>query len=129
VQFHPTMRQRIARADEEDYKRVAAFIDRLEENDVTYQIIKYGTSLRARMDNLWLSQCYSCKGFSVWVKDQIVYPVTDTAIIAHEEMPADVKADFDEAASIVDKSPRGATALLRLAEANSGARWKRREYQ
>jgi hypothetical protein len=30
-------------------------------------------------------------------------------------MPADVRVDFLEAASIVDQSPRGAAALLRLA--------------
>src|SRR5262249_8426724 len=33
----------------------------------------------------------------------------------HEDMPPDVRTDFVEAAEIVDKSPRGAAALLRLA--------------
>jgi hypothetical protein len=34
--------------------------------------------------------------------------------VAHEEMSPSIRADFEEAASIVAKSPRGAAALLRL---------------
>jgi|SRR5579863_6848233 len=45
----------------------------------------------------------------------MVYPDSGTAPFPHDEMPADVKPDFEEARSIVTKSPRGAAALLRLA--------------
>ena len=69
----------------------------------------------AELVNVSLSQCFSCDGFSIWVKDKLMYPATETAFIAHEEMPEAVKDDFNEAASIVDKSARGAAALLRLA--------------
>jgi hypothetical protein len=67
------------------------------------------------LSNLNLTQCFSCKRFSVWVFDKIVWPATSSIVTPHEDMPADVRADFLEAAAIVDTSPRGAAALLRLA--------------
>jgi hypothetical protein len=44
-----------------------------------------------------------------------VYPQKNSEITAHDDMPGDVRDDFNEAALIVDQSPRGAAALLRLA--------------
>jgi hypothetical protein len=67
------------------------------------------------MVNLTLSQCHSCKGFTVWIKDGIMFPSHEVAIFPHDDMPADVKPDFIEAVEIVNKSPRSAAALLRLA--------------
>jgi len=66
------------------------------------------------MLNLTLSVCFSCNGFAIWLQDRLIYPASTSAIAAHEEMPDAIKEDFNEAASIVDKSPRGAAALLRL---------------
>jgi hypothetical protein len=67
------------------------------------------------LTNLNVTQCFSCKRFSAWVFDKIVWPATSSVVIPHEDMPADVKLDFLEAAAIIDVSPRGAAALLRLA--------------
>jgi Domain of unknown function (DUF4145) len=64
--------------------------------------------------NLNVTQCFSCKRNAVWVFDKIVWPATSSIVTPHEDMPADVRADFLEAAAIVDISPRGAAALLRL---------------
>ena len=66
------------------------------------------------MANCALSQCYSCKGFAVWIEGGLVYPAHRFAVEPHEAMPANIKTDFVEAASIMDTSPRGAAALLRL---------------
>lgn len=59
--------------------------------------------------------CQHCKRPSVWVVDRMVYPDVSTAPRANPEMPEDVLALYNEAASITVKSPRGAAALLRLA--------------
>ena len=88
-------------------------IERLRDNDVTWMASSQ-SGLSIEMANLNLSTCFSCKGTAVWVKDRIAYPETKSTIAATEEMPAPVRKDFEEAASIVDKSPRGAAALLRL---------------
>lgn len=45
----------------------------------------------------------------------MIFPHQSTAPMPSEDMPMSVKADYMEARSIVDDSPRAATALLRLA--------------
>ncbi len=64
--------------------------------------------------NLSVSECYSCHAFAVWVADNLLYPQAIQVMVPNEDMPADVRADFVEAASILEQSPRGAAALLRL---------------
>jgi len=60
-------------------------------------------------------ECFHCKRFTVWVDDKMVYPSSGTAPLANADMPDDIKRDYDEARSILELSPRGAAALLRLA--------------
>ena len=74
-----------------------------------------GATVPMAIGNLNLSNCFSCKNFSVWLADELINPTRKTKVEPHEEMPPNVKADFLEAASIVDLSPRGAAASLRLA--------------
>jgi hypothetical protein len=59
--------------------------------------------------------CYSCSELSVWHADSLIFPVQEFEMTPNEDMPPDVKLDFIEACGIVDKSARGAAALLRLA--------------
>lgn len=65
--------------------------------------------------NLNISSCYACEEIAVWVADRLVHPPTGTAPAANDDLPADVRADYDEASRILSLSPRGAAALLRLA--------------
>jgi hypothetical protein len=64
--------------------------------------------------NLHLTQCYNCKKLAVWVHDRLLFPPTKPGILPNPDLPDDVVADFEEARGIVDSSPRGAAALLRL---------------
>jgi hypothetical protein len=100
--------------DEKTRERFRAFVERLEEHSLTYHVTFGGKTCYWDMANLVLSRCYSCDGFAIWLEDRLLYPAKESAIAPHEEMPEAIKADFNEAASIVDKSPRGAAALLRL---------------
>jgi Domain of unknown function (DUF4145) len=63
--------------------------------------------------NLNLSRCFSCGDIAVWLGSN-VFPRKNFEILINEDMPPDAKADFEEATAIVDASPRGAAALLRL---------------
>jgi Domain of unknown function (DUF4145) len=60
-------------------------------------------------------QCSCCDKYSIWVNGNMVYPDGSHAPPPTLDMPWDVKQDYQEAASIVRRSPRAAAALLRLA--------------
>jgi hypothetical protein len=100
-------------------------IKSLEERDAKHaELIKHlegYVSLGARVPesgnwvrNLNLSQCFSCNDFSLWLYNVIVFPREELLFVANEDMPGNIVPLFKEAASIVNSSPRGATALLRL---------------
>ena len=65
--------------------------------------------------NLFVSECTKCKRLAVWAHDRVLYPRTSAAPPANDDLPGDVRADYEEAAMIMDDSPRAAAALLRLA--------------
>ena len=72
--------------------------------------------------------CAHCEEYSLWRvtrtnfdgfqysadEGEMLYPDFGSAPLPAEDMPEDVKKDYEEAAQIFAKSPRGAAALLRL---------------
>ena len=50
-----------------------------------------------------------------WVFDQTVWPRQGIAPLPNPDTPEDIRRDYEEASTILDLSPRGAAALLRLA--------------
>ena len=73
-----------------------------------------GTYSKIQVDNLHLSKCYNCKKIAVWVHDRLLFPLAKLGVAPNTDLPDSVLADFEEARGIVDASPRGAAALLRL---------------
>lgn len=65
--------------------------------------------------NLNVSRCCCCDQISVWVYDKMIWPVRGSAPQPNSDLPDDIKRDYNEASAILDISPRGAAALLRLA--------------
>ena len=64
---------------------------------------------------LSVSTCEKCSNFTLWIDGNIIYPVSGKAPLPLEDMPEETKKEFLEARSILDASPRSATALLRSA--------------
>ena len=81
-----------------------------------------------RPTSFYCAQCSRCTEITMWrnaseqtfppgsiPKDgELVYPDHRITALPDEAMPEDVKKDYEEAASIFSRSPRGAAALLRL---------------
>jgi hypothetical protein len=51
----------------------------------------------------------------MWFKEKMVVPDSSAAPPPAQDMPDDVKEDYDEARSVLSRSPRSSSALLRLA--------------
>jgi len=60
-------------------------------------------------------RCEHCKKFSIWHEWKMIYPELSGVESPNSDLSADIQKDYQEAASILQKSPRGAAALLRLA--------------
>lgn len=90
------------------------FFERKLTKEVFFEIHENTSYLRGEVINLYLSTCFSCERVAVWIADRLVHPENTSSIHPNDEMPDEIRPDFLEAASIVDRSPRGAAALLRL---------------
>lgn len=65
--------------------------------------------------NVNVSECFNCRRDSIWIYDKLLYPHKGEVQPANSDMPDDIRRDYDEAGAILDQSPRGAAALIRLA--------------
>ena len=61
-----------------------------------------------------VSKCEHCNQPAIWHQDKMVYPDRGPAPAPNTEMPEEIKTNYEEASSILTRSPRGAAALLRL---------------
>jgi hypothetical protein len=93
---------------------VLKYFEKLAQRKVFFEEKDKSQYLHAQLMNIHVSKCYSRDGISIWRADELIYPLNMVVIEPNEGMPPDVKADFLEANEILDKSSRGAAALLRL---------------
>lgn len=68
-----------------------------------------------KLPDFTIAKCRHCEQPNIWLSDKMVYPLTGNVEMANSDLPDDIKNDYDEAKNIVNISPRGAAALLRLA--------------
>lgn len=110
----PAAIEKIEKDGNIESRTVVSFFKRIIAKEVFVDNHSESTYLKAELINLHISRCYSCEKYAIWIADILIYPPQPTEIQPDAEMPEDIRMDFLEAASIVDKSPRGAAALLRL---------------
>ena len=71
-----------------------------------------GWELQHNMD---VGKCDYCSKITIWLKDEMIYPSKPSVPISNEDLNSEIKKDYNEAAEIIEKSPKAAAALLRLA--------------
>jgi hypothetical protein len=71
-----------------------------------YSIEEFSKFMRA--------QCTHCNQYTLWHFQKMIFPEDSGVRPPNLDLKDDIKEDYLEAKDIVNKSPRGATALLRL---------------
>lgn len=75
----------------------------------------YSTAVNySYLDNTDICFCSHCGRYSIWNEEVMIYPDFQGIELPNEDLNEEVKIDYLEASSILQKSPRGAAALLRL---------------
>jgi hypothetical protein len=67
-----------------------------------------------RFDDLKFTHCEGCGKRSIWHNGKMVYPDATGITPSNTDLSEEIQADYNEAASILNRSPRGSAALLRL---------------
>jgi len=103
--------------DRNDKDNLLQNLDRIDSGHLLLQAIAHPIRKSFRYDilNLHLSECYRCDRVAVWVHNRLLFPAAQAGPRPNEDMPAEVRNDYEEARGILNQSPRGAAALLRLA--------------
>lgn len=73
----------------------------------------YGTQIEDK--RFMVSHCEHCRFPTIWYGKTIIFPLNLSAEPPNEDLPDDIIEDYNEAREILNLSPRGAAALLRLA--------------
>ncbi len=94
--------------DDYSQERVVKFLKEIDNSFKSnfYKFVPNGFSV---------ATCSSCNEFTLWVSEDIVYPKKTTLPPPNVDLTEDIKALYLEASSILIDSPKGSTALLRLA--------------
>lgn len=80
------------------------------------EILKNGHTFNEKLNQNWhISKCEHCGGFIIWLGEKIIFPESISVDKPNNDLQEDIQVDYLEAAKILNKSPRGASALLRLA--------------
>ena len=95
-------------------EHIAQYVTKAASGQVFLEPNPQGTYVSNAVKNLWTSRCYNCDRLAVWQYDKMISPFERHAPEPNPDLPDDVRIDYEEASTILDRSPRGATALLRL---------------
>lgn len=102
--------------EEEERQRHEKFVEHLRVDATGRVTLRYvrNKSVEYELANLFISRCRSCGDPSLWRHSVLLHPHVRYEVEPSPDLPDDARQDFEEARTILDLSPRGAAALLRL---------------
>lgn len=105
------------------YYEYRSGVDDYQQNAIKGFISTVGREIKSGLKNFIpssfsISTCASCNDISLWVNRRIVYPNSNSITPPNEDLDADIQSLYNEASNIFNASPKGSTALLRLALQN-----------
>jgi len=65
--------------------------------------------------NMNVGMCDYCSKLTIWLGKDMIFPSKPNIPLPNDDLDSEIKKDYNEAAEIVEKSPKAAAALLRLA--------------
>jgi DNA-directed RNA polymerase subunit N (RpoN/RPB10) len=105
----------LLRKDKQTSTDDITFYQRWLSGDVCLRKFEEGDYFHLGVFNINLSRCFSCGKFAVWIHDRLAFPAPIEGPSANPDLPENVRVDYEEAGRILNLSPRGSAALLRLA--------------
>lgn len=101
--------------EQEDVRdKLINFVERMRPGDPFIEKDKSSIASNISILNLNISECFNCEKLAVWVGQRMVYPDVCFAVEPNEDLPSDIRSEFEEAARVLSVSPRSSAALLRL---------------
>lgn len=67
------------------------------------------------LEETYVCFCSHCNKYSIWFEESMIYPDFSGIEPPNADLNKDIVSDYNEAVSILQRSPRGSAALLRLA--------------
>lgn len=80
-----------------------------------WNIAHNGFGAQNNVNDTFFCFCGHCGRYSIWYEGKMIYPDFSGVEMPNDDLSDEIKADYQEAGAILQKSPRGAAALLRLA--------------
>lgn len=84
-------------------------------NQIWRKVNYYASGGLISLEETYICSCAHCDNYSIWYEEKMIHPDFRGVEPPNEDLNEDIKADYSEASSILQKSPRGAAAILRLA--------------
>lgn len=81
----------------------------------TGELLDSTRNLSQSISEVNFALCEHCEKVSIWYKENMIEPNIGDVPLPNQDLSEEIKEDYYEARDILNKSPRGSAALLRLA--------------
>lgn len=102
-------------ATPDQVEEARVWLRRIAAQEVFLQKLDRTVYVQHSLENVSVTACFNCHKLALWVGDRLLDPGIKDGAPPNLDIEEHIRADIEEARSILARSPRGAAALLRLA--------------